>query len=143
MAERFGVASDVWSVTSYSQLRRDAQESRRWNSLHPTAPPRKSYLEQAIAGAEGPFIAVSDYVRAVPEQLTPWIPGGLYVLGTDGMGRSDTRENLRRHFEIDAHSVTFAALYQLQQRGMWTADDVAKAIRELAIDPEKANPMFA
>ena len=143
LADRYGVASDVWSVTSYSQLRREAQDCRRWNSMHPTATPRISYLEQTTAGSAGPFIAVSDYVRAVPEQVAPWIPGGLFALGTDGMGRSDTRENLRRHFEIDARYVAFAALDQLQQRGQRTADDVARAIRELDIDPEKANPMFA
>jgi pyruvate dehydrogenase E1 component len=111
--------------------------------LHPAETPRKSFLEQTIGGAEGPFIAASDYVRAVPEQLDPWIPGGMYVLGTDGMGRSDTRENLRRHFEIDAQSVTLAALYRLQQTGQLEAKKVAAAIRELQIDPEKEDPMFA
>ena len=143
LADRYGIASDVWSVTSYSQLRREAQECQRWNMLHPTESPRKSFLERSIEGAEGPFIAASDFVRAVPEQLNPWIPGGLYALGTDGMGRSDTRENLRRHFEMDAHYVTLAALYRLYQTGQLAVEQVAAALRELEIDPEKVNPMFA
>ena len=117
LAERYGMASDVWSVTSYSQLRREAQECRRWNMLHPGQPPRKSYLEQVIDGVSGPFIAASDYVRAVPEQLNPWIPGDWKPSGTDGMGRSDTRENLRRHFEVDAAAVTVAALHRLHENG--------------------------
>jgi pyruvate dehydrogenase E1 component len=143
LAERYGVASDAWSVTSYSQLRREAQECRRWNMRNPAEPARKSFLEQSIEGVQGPFVAASDYVRAVPEQLSPWIPGGLETLGTDGMGRSDTRENLRRHFEVDAPSVTVAALYRLYESGVVKADRVAQAIRELDIDPEKVNPMFA
>jgi pyruvate dehydrogenase E1 component len=143
LADRYGIASDVWSVTSYGQLRRGAHECRRWNTLHPSEPPRKSFLERTIEGAEGPFVAASDYVRAVPEQLDPWIPGGLYALGTDGMGRSDTRENLRRHFEVDPHYVTLAALYQLYQNGQLEGKEVSAAIRELEIDPDRANPMFA
>ncbi len=92
LAEKFQIASDVWSVTSYTQLRREAADCQRWNMLHPTEQPRKSYLEQTLEGVEGPFIAASDFVRALGEQLTPWIPGDYYVLGTDGMGRSETRE---------------------------------------------------
>ncbi len=143
LAERYGVASDAWSVTSYSQLRREAQECRRWNLLHPGQTPRMSYLEQVIDGASGPFIAASDYVRAVPEQLNPWIPGGLETLGTDGMGRSDTRENLRRHFEVDAAAVTVTALHRLYENGTLPAETVAAAIRDLEVDPDKVNPMFA
>jgi pyruvate dehydrogenase E1 component len=143
LAEKYQVASDVWSVTSYTELRRDAQTCRRWNMLHPEEPPRRSYLEQTLDGVEGPFIASSDYVRAVPEQLTPWLPEDYLVLGTDGMGRSDSREALRRHFEVDAEFITLAALNQLQQQGQISREAVSQAIDDLEIDPEKANPLFA
>jgi pyruvate dehydrogenase E1 component len=143
LADKFGISSQVWSVTSYSQLRRDAQDCQRWNMLNPTQPPRRSYLEQVTEGAAGPYIAASDYVRAVSEQISPWLPGGLFALGTDGLGRSDTRESLRRHFEVDAESVALAALYQLSLRGQVPTERVAQAIHELAIHPDKLNPMFA
>tara|TARA_R110002049_G_scaffold2750_2_gene21757 strand:- start:635331 stop:638063 length:2733 start_codon:yes stop_codon:yes gene_type:complete len=143
LAEKYNIASDVWSVTSYTQLRREAADCDRWNMLHPTETPRKSYLEQTLEGHEGPFISASDYVRALGEQLTTWIPGDYYVLGTDGMGRSETREALRRHFEVDAESITIAALSRLSKSGVVTAEDVAKAIQELGFDPDKPNPYFA
>lgn len=143
LAEQFGVASDVWSVTSYTQLRRDADSCDRWNLLHPTETPRKSYLEEILDGVEGPFISSSDYVKALGEQLTPWIPGDYYVLGTDGMGRSETRPALRRHFEVDAESITIAALSRLSKAGVFEAKDVADAIQSLDYDPEKVNPYFA
>lgn len=143
LAEKYEIASDVWSVTSYTQLRREAADCARWNMLHPTAAPRKSYLETILEGVEGPFIAASDYVRALPEQLTQWIPGDYFVLGTDGMGRSETREALRRHFEVDAESITIAALSRLSRVGLYTPADVAKAIEDLGFDPDKPNPYFA
>ena len=104
LADRYKVASDVWSVTSYGQLRRDAHSCRRWNQLHPLATPRQCFVEQVLEGRSGPYIAASDYVRAVPEQIAPWVPGRFHVLGTDGMGRSESRAALRRHFEVDAES---------------------------------------
>ncbi|MCA9171278.1 MAG: pyruvate dehydrogenase (acetyl-transferring), homodimeric type, partial [Planctomycetales bacterium] len=143
LAEKYQVSSDVWSVTSYGQLRRDAQDVERWNMLHPTMPRRKSFYEEAIAGAEGPFIAASDYVRAVSEQVAPWTPGGLFALGTDGLGRSETRAALRRHFEVDMESVVIASLYQLAKRGEFPAEGVAQAIKDLGVDPEKINPIWA
>ncbi len=143
LAERFGIASDVWSVTSYTQLRREAHEVRRWNMLHPTEKPRKSFLEKTLDGFEGPFIAASDYVRALPEQLTPWVPGGIFALGTDGMGRSETRENLRRHFEVDAPCISIAALHQLQLQGKLDGKLVAEAIQATGVDPEKIDPLYA
>jgi len=143
LAEKYQVASDVWSVTSYTQLRREAGDCARWNMLHPTAPPRKSYLETILDGVEGPFIAASDYVRALPEQLTQFIPGDYFVLGTDGMGRSETRQALRRHFEVDAESITIATLSRLSKTGQFTPADVAKAITDLGFDPDKPNPYFA
>jgi pyruvate dehydrogenase E1 component len=143
LAEKYNVASDVWSVTSYTQLRRDAQSCDRWNFLHPTETPRKSYIEKVLKGVKGPFIAASDHVRALPEQLNHYIPGDYYVLGTDGMGRSETREALRRHFEVDAESVTLAALYRLAKQDVFKMTDVAQAIKDLDYDPEKANPLYA
>jgi pyruvate dehydrogenase E1 component len=142
LAEKYQIASDVWSVTSYTQLRREAADCARWNMLHPTAPAKKSYLETILEGHKGPFIAASDYVRALPEQLTPFIPGDYFVLGTDGMGRSETREALRRHFEVDAESITIATLSRLSKTGLFTAAEVAKAIADLGYDPDKPNPYF-
>lgn len=143
LAEKYGISSDVWSVTSYTQLARDAQACERWNMLHPTDKPRKSYLEKTIEGYEGPFLAASDYVRAVPEQVSPWVPGGLFTLGTDGMGRSETREALRRHFEVDAECIVIATLYQLAKQDQFPMANVAVAIKELGVDPEKTNPLYA
>ena len=143
LADKFKIASDVWSVTSYTELRREAHECRRWNMLHPTATPRKSYLEEVTEGATGPFIAASDYVRAHSEQIAPWLPGNMLVLGTDGMGRSETRPALRRHFEVDGEFVTIATLYQLSQEGQIEAEVVAKAIQEMGVDPDKISPLYA
>ena len=143
LADKFKISSDVWSVTSYTQLRRDAQECDRWNMLHPTEKPKQSYIEKTLEGVEGPFIAASDHVRALPEQLQRYIPGDYFVLGTDGMGRSETRAALRRHFEVDAESIAIAALYRLAKEGSLKMADVGKAIKELDYDPEKISPMFA
>ena len=143
LAEKFNIASDVWSVTSYTELRREAAACDRWNMLHPTETPRKSYLETTLQGIEGPFISASDYVRALGEQLTQWIPGDYFVLGTDGMGRSETREMLRRHFEVDAESIAIATLSRLSKAGVFDAKEVDSAIKELGYDAEKPNPYFA
>ena len=143
LAEKYQVASDVWSVTSYTQLRRDAQTCERWNMLHPDQAPRKSYIETVLAGVEGPIISASDNVRAVAEQLLPYMTTDYYVLGCDGLGRSETRQALRRHFEVDAASITIAALYRLSKQGIILGSDVAKAIQDLGFDPEKQNPLFA
>lgn len=143
LAEKYGVASDVWSVTSYTQLRRDAQSCERWNMLHPDQPAKKSYIEQVLSGVKGPIISASDNVRAVGEQLLPYIGEDYYVLGCDGMGRSETRAALRRHFEVDAPSVTIAALYRLSKQGVISGSDVAKAIKDLGYNADKPNPLFA
>ncbi len=141
LSEQFGVASNVWSVTSYKELWRDAQACERWNMLHPEDSPRVSYLEQTLHGLEGPFIAASDNVRGVPQMVDPWIPGGLYILGTDGYGRSEDRQPLRRFFEVDAESITIATLYRLAQLGKIERSVAAKAIADLGVDPEKPNPI--
>ncbi|MBM3999825.1 MAG: pyruvate dehydrogenase (acetyl-transferring), homodimeric type [Planctomycetes bacterium] len=143
LAERFGVGSTVWSVTSYGELRRDGLAASRWNMFHPTEPPRRSYLEDCLQGVNGPFVAASDYVRAVPEQIAPWIPGDYAVLGTDGMGRSETRDRLRRHFEVDGPCIAIAALHRLARAGRIPVQQVARAIEELGVDPEKRNPVGA
>jgi pyruvate dehydrogenase E1 component len=143
LAEQFHVASDVWSVTSYTELRRDSQAAARWNMLHPGETPRRGYLETVLDGVDGPFVAASDYVRAVAEQVTPFVPGDYLVLGTDGMGRSDTRAGLRRHFEVDAEFVTVAVLHRLAQQGKLKPADVAKAIKKLGVDPDKVDPLYA
>ncbi|MDB4399735.1 pyruvate dehydrogenase (acetyl-transferring), homodimeric type [bacterium] len=143
LADQYGVSSDVWSVTSYNELRRDAQECKRWNMFHPTMEPRKSYLETVLAGSEGPFIASSDYVQAHSEQVAQFLPDEFLALGTDGMGRSETRPALRRHFEVDAECVTVAALYQLCKQGKGDAATVEKAIKDLGVNPEKISPLYA
>jgi pyruvate dehydrogenase E1 component len=143
LAERYGVLADVWSATSYKELRRDALEAERWNMLHPTAEPRRSYLERTLQDEQGLFLAASDYMKSVPEMITRWVPGGLYALGTDGFGRSEDRRSLRRFFEVDAESITVATLWRLAQKGELKAAQVEKAIKELDLDPEKANPMRA
>jgi pyruvate dehydrogenase E1 component len=143
LAEKYGVSSNVWSVTSYTQLCREAQAVERDNMLHPTRVPQKSYLERVLEGEQGVFVAALDYVRAVAEQIRPWIPGDYHVLGCDGVGRSETREALRRHFEVDAESIAVAALHRLQKRGELPAETVAKAIQELGVDSQKPNPLTA
>ena len=142
LAEQFDVSADVWSATSYKLLRGDALRTKRWNMLHPTAAPKKSYLESLLQNEEGVFIAVSDYMKMVPDQIAPWVPGGLTTLGTDGFGRSDTRTNLRRFFEVDAELTTVATLYALYQKGLLPAQTVESALKSLGIDSEKSFPFY-
>jgi pyruvate dehydrogenase E1 component len=141
LAERFHVSADVWSVTSYKELRRDALEVDRWNRLHPMEPPRVSYIESVLKEEDGPFIAVSDYMKLVAEQIYPWVPGGLIVLGTDGFGRSDSRPALRRFFEVDAEYMTLATLDALSRQNKIEKNTVQQAIKDLNIDSEKKNPL--
>ena len=143
LAEQYGISSDVWSVTSYNELRREAQECKRWNMFHPTLPPRKSYLETVLEGSEGPFIASSDYVQAHSEQVAQFLPDDFMALGTDGMGRSETRPALRRHFEVDAECVAIASLYQLSKQGKIDSSEVEKAIKDLGVNPDKISPFYA
>ncbi len=138
---KYGVSADVWSATNYKQLRTEAFNCRRWNMLHPQEKPRKSYLENLLEKEEGVFVAVSDNMRIVPDQIAPWVPGGLFTLGTDGFGRSDTRERLRRFFEVDAESTVIGCLYALSQKGLIPAKTVNQAIKDLGVDPEKVYPI--
>jgi pyruvate dehydrogenase E1 component len=142
LAEKFNVSADVWSATSYKLLRNDALRTRRWNMLHPTASPRQSYLQQVLQAENGAFIAVSDNMKLVPDQIAPWVPGGLTTLGTDGFGRSDTRERLRRFFEVDAVSIVVGTLYAMAERKLIEMNVVARAIKELGLDPEKVCPQL-
>jgi pyruvate dehydrogenase E1 component len=143
LAEKYRIASDVWSVTSYTELRREAQECRRWNMLNPEKPPRHSYLEEQLGPTEGPVIASSDYLRILADQLQPWLPNRLLSLGTDGMGRSESREALRRHFEVDAELIVIATLHKLMLDGKYEAEQVAAAIRDLGVNPEKQSALYA
>ncbi|MCC6859620.1 MAG: pyruvate dehydrogenase (acetyl-transferring), homodimeric type [Bryobacterales bacterium] len=143
LAERYNLAADVWSVTSYTELRREALSVERWNRLHPGEPERKPYIQTVLDGAEGPVIAASDYMKAVADQVAPWLPGRLVTLGTDGFGRSDNREYLRRFFEVSAESIAAAALSRLAREGKFDAQKAAAAFQELGIDPEKVDPARA
>jgi pyruvate dehydrogenase E1 component len=143
LAEKYAVQSDVWSVTSYNQLRRDALSIERWNRLHPDQPERRPHILAALEGAEGPIIAASDYMKVVPDQLAPWLPGRLVTLGTDGFGRSDNREHLRRHFEVNAESIAAAALSRLARDGKFDPAAAQKAFAELSVDTEKIDPARA
>jgi pyruvate dehydrogenase E1 component len=136
-----GVAADVWSVTSFTELGRDGIEADRWNLLHPTEESRRSYVEQCLAGRSGPVVASTDYMRAFAEQIRPYVPGPYRVLGTDGFGRSDYRVKLRRFFEVDRHYVTVAALKALAEDGVVEPAAVQRAIETYSIDTERPAPL--
>jgi pyruvate dehydrogenase E1 component len=140
LAEKFEVSADVWSVTSYKLLRSDALGTERWNMLHPAEPQKKSYLQELLEKESGVFVAVSDNIKLVPDQIAPWVPRGLTTLGTDGFGRSDTRERLRRFFEVDAELTVIGTLWALAKAGKVERSLVQKAIKEMAVDPEKVYP---
>jgi pyruvate dehydrogenase E1 component len=142
LAEKYDVSADVWSATSYKLLRNDALRCERWNMLHPAEPPRKSYLQSLLEKEQGVFVAVSDNMKLVADQVAPWVPGGLTTLGTDGFGRSDTRPRLRRFFEVDAELTVIATLHALAKKGRLDPAIVAGAIKDLGVDPEKAYPQL-
>jgi pyruvate dehydrogenase E1 component len=137
----FGVPADVYSVTSFSELRREALDADRWNLLHPDQPRRTPYVRQCLEGVAGPFVAATDYMRAVPDQIREWVPGRYHVLGTDGFGRSDSRAALRDFFEVDRRWVTVAALKALADEGRLDVATVTAAIQRFGIDPDKPNPV--
>jgi pyruvate dehydrogenase E1 component len=143
LAEKYGVPADVWSVTSYNELRRDALQVERWNRLHPDQPARRPYLLEALEGAEGPIVAATDYMKVVADQVAPWLPGRMETLGTDGFGRSDNREYLRKHFEINAESIAAAALSKLARDGKFDTARAKAALGELGIETEKIDPALA
>ena len=141
LAERYGVGADVWSATSYKELRREALECERVNRLHPDAAPRVPYVTRALSGARGPVVAVTDFLKLVPEMIARWVPQGLTPLGTDGYGRSASRAELRRFFEIDAEHIALAALTELARRGEVERTLPARALAELGLDAGKADPV--
>jgi pyruvate dehydrogenase E1 component len=143
LAEKYKVQADVWSVTSYNQLRREALATERWNRLHPAEKEKRPYILQALEGAEGPIVAATDYMKIVPDQLAPWLTGRLVTLGTDGFGRSDNRQYLRRHFEVNAESIVAAALSRLARDGKFDARKAQKALHDLGVDTEKIDPARA
>jgi pyruvate dehydrogenase E1 component len=143
LAEKYGVQADVWSVTSYNELRREALAIERWNRLHPTQPEKKPYILTALNGARGPIVAATDYMKIVPHQLAPWLQDRLESLGTDGFGRSDNRQHLRRHFEVNAESIAAAALARLARDHKFDAQRAQQAFAELGVDTEKIDPARA
>jgi pyruvate dehydrogenase E1 component len=136
----FGVLADVWSATSFNELRRDGLSAQRWNRLHPTETPRKSHVEQCLDGADGPVIAATDYMQAYADQIRPWVRGRYEVLGTDGFGRSDTRRRLRQFFEVSREHIAYAALKALADEGAVPMKTVTEAAKKLGIDPERPDP---
>ena len=141
LEEKYDVAADVWSVTSYQELRRDGLEVERWNTLHPGEPPRVPYVTQCLQDKPGVFVAASDYMKILPDGISRWIPGPLCSLGTDGFGRSDSRRALRNFFEVDARFIALAALNALARESQISLDVVKQSIKDLDIDPNKLNPM--
>ena len=139
--KEWGIDSGIWCVTSFSELRREAEETERWNLLHPEKKQRKSHLEKKLKNYKVPTIAVSDYVKMVSEQISPYVPGPYFALGTDGFGRSETRENLRRFFEIDKHYIVLAGIRSLVLEGKIEKEKMQEAIKKYKIDPEKPSPI--
>jgi pyruvate dehydrogenase E1 component len=136
----FGVRAAVWSVTSFTELRREGIEVERWNMLHPTSEPRRPYISHVLDGRRGPVIASTDYIRTYADQIRQWVPGRYRVLGTDGFGRSDSRRGLRRFFEVDRNYVAVAALHELAEEGAVDRQLVADAIAKYEIDPDAPMP---
>ena len=137
----FNIPVDVWSVTSFNELRREALEVERWNQLHPDHPPRKCYIETCLAERPGPYIAATDYMKIIPDQIQRWVPGTFVSLGTDGYGRSDARAALRQHFEVDKRYIAVTALKALADDGVLDQKTVAEAITKYEIDPDKPDPV--
>lgn len=142
LAEKYGVSADVWSATSYKLLRSEALRCQRWNMLHPGLPAKKSYVETLLAKEHGAFVSVSDNIRTVADQIAPWVPGGLFSLGTEGFGRSDTRSRLRRFFGVDAEMTVVGTLFALAEKKMIDRKLVAQAIKDLGVDPEMILPQI-
>jgi pyruvate dehydrogenase E1 component len=136
----FKISADVWSVTSFNELRRDGLDVERWNMLHPDKSPRTSYVAAQLDAQQGPVIAATDYMRSYADQIRPFIQARYHVLGTDGFGRSDMRSQLRKFFEVNRYYIVLAALRSLLDEGDLEAEIVAQAIHKYRIDPEKPNP---
>ena len=138
----WNVESDIWSATSFNEMAREAQDCERWNRLHPASEAKVPYVAECFDGREGPFIAATDYIRSYPEQVRKWVPGQYVVLGTDGFGRSDTRAQLRKHFEVNAVNIVVASLKALADDDKISAKKVDEAIAKYGLDSEKPNPLY-
>jgi pyruvate dehydrogenase E1 component len=143
MLAELDVSADVWSATSFQQLRVDALETERWNRLHPEEPKRQPYVTWCLEPHKGPVVAVSDWIKAVQDQVARWIPAPFVSLGTDGFGRSDDRAALRKHFEVDAENIVVATLAALSEFGDLKPEVVTEAITRFEIDPDRISPYFA
>jgi pyruvate dehydrogenase E1 component len=143
LEQKFGVAADVWSVTSYKSLYMDGIETERWNRLHPAEKPRVPYITQQMEGQQGVLVAATDYLKSIPNMVSKWLPRRLAALGTDGFGRSEGRTSLREFFEVDARFIAIAALHELSIEKQIDKSVVEKAIKELGIDPDKLNPVIS
>src|SRR5690606_16538973 len=141
LARDFGIAADVWSVTSFNELRREGLDVQRWNMLHPEEKPRTTWVEKCLEGHPGPVVAATDYMKIYSDQIRPFVPRRYTVLGTDGYGRSDTRAKLRSFFEVDRYYVSVAALKALADEGAIPHTRVSEAIRKYGINPDKPNPV--
>jgi len=142
LEEDFKVSADVWSITSYKELRKDGLDTERWNMLNPTGQPKLSYIAKMLKDEEGVFVAASDYVKALPDSVAKWFPGPLLALGTDGFGRSESRADLRDFFEVDAKHIVVATLYALALEGKIKNEVVDKTIKDFGIDSDKPNPIY-
>jgi pyruvate dehydrogenase E1 component len=140
---KFGVAADVWSITSYKQLYVDGNETDRWNRLHPGEKARVPYVTRTLGDAPGVLVAASDYLKTLPNMIAKWLPRRLASLGTDGFGRSEGRASLRNFFEVDARFITLATLHELFIDGKIDHRVIDKAIKDLGLDPEKLNPVIS
>jgi pyruvate dehydrogenase E1 component len=143
LEEKYGVAADVWSVTSYKQLYRDGNDCERWNTLHPTDKPRVPYVTQLLKDAPGVLVAASDYMKVLPQSISQWMPRPLTALGTDGFGRSESRAALRDFFEVDAKHIALATLAALARDNQVKPEVVKQAVKDLGINPEKLNPAIS
>jgi pyruvate dehydrogenase E1 component len=141
LEKEYGVIADIWSVTSFNELRREALDVTRWNMLHPGEPPKLPYVGACLEGHEGPVVAATDYMKIFADQIREFVPRRYKVLGTDGFGRSDTRQKLRQFFEVDRYYVAIAALKALAEEGRIPAGKVTEAIGKFGIDPDKPNPV--
>jgi pyruvate dehydrogenase E1 component len=143
LEQKYSVAADVWSVTSYKSLYTDGIEAERWNRLHAGEKPRVPYVTQCLADAPGVLVAASDYLKTLPNIVSKWMPRRMAALGTDGFGRSEGRKSLRDFFEVDARFITLATLHELFQDGKIERSVIDKAVKDLGIDPEKPNPVIS
>jgi len=141
--QEYNISADIWSVTSFNELARDGEDVERYNHLHPESDPRQTYIEMCLGNTEGPVIAATDYIKLYAEQIRAYVPGKYYVLGTDGFGRSDTREQLRKFFEVDRCHIVVTTLHSLVEHELMSPAQCSTAIEKYGINPDKPNPVKA